>query len=256
MTYFQPVICRRDDTGLTLIELLVALALAALLVTGLVQVTAASSASAQLQRNQAQIQENARLAQRVLSRAVHQAGFNPQPWNPLFSLEALGENSVDNISPQGDRLVVRFWSDLNCFDNRNPDIDSSGNPRFYVRESSFDVTASRSLTHQCRYGPSMSELTTQIRRQGFINEIEAFHVLFGDDSDRSGGIDDWVKAGNWSHVSNVTGIRVGLLLFSKDPVLDPRDLAVGVLDATVVKSAERKISREIEFAAAIRGQTG
>jgi type II secretory pathway pseudopilin PulG len=241
--------------GLTLVELLVALALAALLLTGMVQITSAASASAQLQRNQAQVQENVRLANRALSRAIHQAGYNPQPWNPAFSLVALAETSADNVTPRGDRLVVRFWSDRNCFDNRNSEVDSAGNPRFFVRESTFDVTASRSLTHQCRYGPSLSELTTQIRRQGFINEIEAFHVLFGDDSDRSGGIDAWVKAGQWSHASNVTGVRVGLLASSEDPLLGPRDLALDVLDATVNKSAERKLYRAFEFTAAIRGHT-
>ena len=67
--------------GFTLLELMLALGLSSLLLLGLVQIVSAAGASARLQDNQARLQENARLAITVLSRAVRETGFNPQPWN-------------------------------------------------------------------------------------------------------------------------------------------------------------------------------
>jgi type IV pilus assembly protein PilW len=242
--------------GMALMELVIALTLSALLVLGLVQIAAAASSSTQLQRNQAQVQENARLAFNTLSRVIHRAGFNPQPWNPQFPPMGLAETSQDHVSAAGDRLVVRDWSDLNCFDNRNPDQDTSGNPLFYVREIVLDVNSDKSLTHQCRYGPSLTKLTTQVRRQGFINNIESFQVLYGQDSDRDGNIETWVKAGGWDDIRYILGLRVGLLLSSPDAVVEPVSRRYEVLDSTVERRADGKLRRVSEFVLAIRGRAG
>jgi type IV pilus assembly protein PilW len=242
--------------GMALLELVIALALSALLVLGLVQIAAAASSSTQLQRNQAQVQESARLAFNTLSRAVHRTGFNPQPWNPQFAPLGLAEISVDNVSAASDRLAVRDWSDVNCFDNRNPDEDASGNPLFYVRESVFDLNTDKSLTRQCRYGPSLAELTTQVRRQGFINGIESFQILYGQDSDQDGNIETWVRAGDWSDLQHVRGLRVALLLFSQDAVVEPAAHSFNVLDSTVIMQADGKLRRVAEFTVAIKGRTG
>ncbi|MCJ7815043.1 MAG: PilW family protein [Xanthomonadales bacterium] len=237
-------------------ELVIALALSALLVLGLVQIAAAASSSTQLQRNQAQVQENARLAVNTLSRVIHRAGFNPRPWSPQFPPLGLAETSLDNVSVAGDRLAVRDWSDLNCFDNRNPDEDASGDPLFYIRESVFDINTDKSLTHQCRYGPSLTELTTQVRRQGFINDIESFQVLYGQDSDQDGNIESWVRAGDWNDVQHILGVRISLLLSSQDAVVEPVSQSYNILDSMVSKQADGKMRRVSEFTVAIKGRTG
>lgn len=243
-------------TGMTLLELVIALALAAFLVLGLVQIAAAASASTQLQRNQALIQENARAVIAALSRVIRRAGFNPQPWQVLFHPLGIAELSLDDVSGRGDRLSVRDWSDLNCFDNQNPDKDVLGRPLFYVRESTFDLNTSGSLTHQCRYGPSLENLITQVRRQGFINNIEMLEVLYGLDVDFDGNIEAWVAAGEWDDPQQVIGVRLGLLLSSEEVVMEPASKAYEVLDSTVNRPADGKLRRVVEFATAIRGKTG
>lgn len=249
-------LAREANGGLTLIELLVSLALSAFLLLGLIQIASAASFSTLLQRNHSRLQEHARYANIALSKAIRQSGFNPQPWNPDFPAVGLAETSLDGVSSAGDRLVVRFWSDLNCFENRNPETDTSGNPLFFIRESSFDINSSQSLTHHCRYGPTLSELSTQIRRQGFINEVESFQVLYGMDTDRNGNIDSWVKAGEWLDPANVLGVRIGLLLSSREAFLTPVKRSHQVLDSTVNKNADGKLRRVIEFTTALRGRTG
>jgi type IV pilus assembly protein PilW len=230
-----------------LLELVIALALAALLVLGLVQIAAAASSSTRLQRNQAQLQENARLVFNTLSRVIHRAGFNPQPWNPQFPALGITEASLDSVTATGDRLAVRDWSDLNCFDNRNPVEDPSGNPLYYIRESVFDVNTDRSLTRQCRYGPSLIDMTTQIRRQGFINNIESFQVLYGLDADQDGSIESWVAAGEWGDLRHILGLHVGVLLASPDGVAEKMPQSYSVLDATVDRPADGKLRRVSEF---------
>lgn len=246
----------RSTNGMTLIELVITMALSALLILGLVKIASAASFSTQLQRNQAQLQENARLAIRTLSRVIRQTGFNPRPWSTSFPPQGLSGASQDHVSSAGDRLVIRSWSDLNCFSNRNPETDSSGSPLYYIKESAFDLNSTKGLTRQCRYGPSQAELVTQVRRQGLIQGVESFQLQFGDDSDQDGAVDTWVKAGHWSDPDNVMAIRVGLLLSGEDRVVETKADTRAILDSMVHSVADGKLRRTIQFTTAFRGRTG
>jgi type IV pilus assembly protein PilW len=246
--------------GFSLIELLLALTLTSLLILGLVQISSAASAAGSLQRNQAQIQEHARFATALLSRAIRQAGFRPEPWNEALTSAALTTESSDGAGAASDRLAVRSWSDLNCFGNRNPDLDQAGQPLFYVRESVFDLGGGDSLTRICRYGPDAARLITQVRRQGVVQGIESFQVLYGEDVDLDGHVERWVRAGQWSDPGRVRGIRIGLLLVSENPVADqqtrPVSDALNILDATIRPPADGRLRQVLDFTVALRGRTG
>jgi hypothetical protein len=192
----------------------------------------------------------------ILGRAVRQAGYRPEPWNSAYPDGALGDANLDGSSAAGDRLELRAWSDRNCFDNRNPDRDADGRPRFYLRESTFDLTADGSLTLTCRYGPALDSLTTQIPRQGVLPGVEAFQVLYGEDADGDGNIDGWLRAGQWADARNVLGVRIGLLLASDDAVAEPLNASFEVLDTALQAPADGRLRRLFDFAAAIRGRTG
>jgi len=246
---------RTGNSGFSLVELLIAAALTALLTLGLVQIVAAGSAAAGLQRNSAQLDDQARFAVDVLGRAIREAGFRPEPWNATWDLEALGEETADGVAYASDRLSVRTWSDRNCFDNRNPDRDSEGEPLFYLRESVFDLTGTRSLARLCRYGPSLAELTTQVPRQGWVPNVESFQLLFGEDIDGDDGMDHWVGAGQWQNSGRVLGIRVGLLLATAEAVVEPEAVLHELLDATHESPADGRLRRVVDLAVAIRGRT-
>ena len=250
------VASRQGDTGMTLLELVITMALAAFLVLGLIQIASAASSSTRLQRNQAQIQEHARLAANTLTGVIRQTGFTPEPWSEEYAPMGLTENSLDDVTTSSDRLSIRSWSDLNCFNNLNPDQDSSGNSLFYIREFAFDLNSDNGLTQQCRYGPSLSELTTQVRRQGFIQGVESFQVLYGQDSNGDGSIEAWVRAGQWSDPLHILGVRFGLLLVSQEAIIEAVSNNYAVLDSTVRKRADGKMRRVVVFTAAIKGRTG
>lgn len=250
-TVTQPVAAA---PGLTLIELVVAMALTAVLVLGLVQVVSAASAASSLQRNQAQVLDRARFVIGILGRTARQAGYRPEPWSATYDPAALADGNLDDATAAGDRLALRGWSDLNCFDNRNPDHGADGRPLFYIRESVFDLNAAGNLAHTCRYGPAPTELTTQIRRQGLVPGVEAFQVLYGDDSDGDGNIDAWVRAGQWADPRRVLGLRIGLLLAGDDAVAEPAARTFDVLDDARQAPADGRLRHLFEFAVALRGR--
>jgi type IV pilus assembly protein PilW len=239
----------------TLIELLVATALAALLILGLVTIVSATSAASLLQRNQAEIHDNARYGLEFMASSVRQAGFSPQPWDEAYSTVALTAETADGVTGSSDRLGVRAWSDRNCFDNRNPDLDPDGNPLFYIRESEFDLTGDKHLAHRCSYGPSSGELTTQIARQGLVRGIESFQVLYGEDADGDGNIERWVAAGEWTDPAHILGLRIGLLAASEDNPAEPVAREFQVLDVTESRPPDGRLRRVFSVAVAIRGRT-
>jgi type IV pilus assembly protein PilW len=240
--------------GFTLLELLLALTLSFLLVVGLIRIVSASSASARLQDNHAQLQENARLAISRMTAAVRQAGFRPKPWEDSLTLPPLGDANLNGSSSAGDQLSLLAWSDRNCFDNLNPVRDENDDPQFYIRESTFSVKSSRNLAFRCRYGPSLTELSVEIRREGFVPGVESLQVLFGEDSDQDGNVNRWVHAGQWDDPARVLGVRFGLLLASTDAVTDKRARDYRVLDARLRKNADGRLRSVVEMAAAFRGR--
>lgn len=250
------VVTRGACSGFSLIELMLSVGLSALLLLGLIQIVSAAASSAQLQDNHAQLQENGRRAYLTLTRVIRETGFNPRPWNDEFAPVALGDDTADGITAASDRLSVRSWSDRNCFDNLNPVRDALGKPLFFVRESTFELNSQHSLAHRCRYGPSLSEMDTQIRREGLVPGVESFQVQFGEDLDEDGSINRWVRADRWVDPSLLLGVRIGLLLFSRDPVLEAAPREFQVLEQRVRKQADGKMRAVMQFAVSFRGRNG
>ena len=118
--------------------------------------------------------------------AIRSAGFNPWPWQESTLIPEIGANTANGDSVAGDRLSINSWSDLNCFDNRNPVKGANGEPEFFVRQFTWDLNSDHHLTLECRYGRSLTELSTQVRRQGLIPGVEVFELIYGEDLDAGG----------------------------------------------------------------------
>jgi type IV pilus assembly protein PilW len=243
-----------QQTGLTLLELLVAALLSAVLIMGLVQIVTAASNSFRLQDNQAEVQENGRYALATLGRMIRQTGYVPHPWNEGLEAQGLTTQTQDQVTSRSDRLAIRFWSDTNCFDNRNPIEDSAGEPAFHIRESLFDLNDRNDLTHTCRYGPTPSEFVTQVNHHGFVRNVESFQALYGEDTSGDGLMNRWVKGGEWTDQEQVLGIRIGLLLCSSDSVVEASGQSFQVLDSEYVASADGKLRQLLILTTAIKGR--
>jgi Tfp pilus assembly protein PilW len=235
---------------------MIALLLAALLLLAIVQLVSAAGSATRLQENQAVLQDRMRHAERLLGRAIAEAGFSPRPWDPGFAVVGIADGTAAGVSPNGDRLVVRAWSDTNCFDNLNPVRDAAGRPRFYLRENRFDLTGSGQLARACRYGPSADSLVTQVRRQGLVPGVEALRLLFGLDLDGDDDAERWVAADGALQPQRLRAVRAGLVLASPDAVTEAEGRVLSVLGGTLVTPADGRLRQVLELTRAVRSHGG
>jgi prepilin-type N-terminal cleavage/methylation domain-containing protein len=240
--------------GFTLVELLIALVLAAGITTGTVRLVSAASASYRAQQNLGALQENARFAFEALRREVAQAGFRPEPWNPAYALTAVASESADAYRPRSDLLVLQRWSRRNCFENANPINDADGPPAYHLLENAFHVTAAGALSQRCRYGPDATRLTTQINGLGLVNDVSGMQLLFAEDGDQDGNADRWVRAGAWQAEAGVLGTRIGLLLATPEAMHAPPQPAIPVLDETLDAPPDGRLYRFFETTVALAGR--
>ena len=241
--------------GFTLVELLLVLVLSVFLMAGLVQIVSAASSSFRLQENQAEVMENARHLMSTIGAMVRQSGFSPEPWNEEYPRLGLMEETADQVTSKTDRLVLRYWSDTNCFDNRNPVVDEVGQPEFFIRESLLDLNSRSDLTHTCRYGPDDSALVTQINHQGFIQNVESFQLLYGEDTSGDGTVNHWAKGGQWASADGVLAVRIGFLLRSTDAVVEATPQTYSILDQPYTASADGRLRQMFVFTTVIRGNS-
>ncbi|MBT8050832.1 MAG: PilW family protein [Gammaproteobacteria bacterium] len=243
-----------EQRGLTLMELLVAMAISAVLLLGLVKMFTALGSAARLQENQAILQDRERFAARFLNEAIASAGFSPQPWQSSPARRAVTPETTDHLTGSSDRLVVQTWSDRNCFDNLNPDRDGHDRPLYYLRITAFDLNGRKYLTRSCRYGPSPASLVLQVRRQGLLAGVESFQTLFGLDTDEDGNVERWVRGGGWSEEGNIRAVRIGLLLAGPDPVGEKTRRDFRVLDTLRTALPDGRLRRKTELTFAIRSR--
>lgn len=234
---------QRTTRGFGLAELMVALALVSVLVTGVLQIVGAASSSFRLQKNLATLQENARFALTTLGGEILPAGYQPKPWNLSDRLPAITGASVEAVAETNDQLGLRRWSQQNCLGNLNPVHDASGQPAFHLRETEFAINTSGGLAITCRYGPGAGQMTTQLNRLGLITDVEAFQVLYAEDSDQDGDADRWVAAGAWQAEPDILAVRLAMLLRSPETVGAAPSAALNVLGQLIQPPADGRLHR-------------
>lgn len=230
------------NRGFVLTELLVAGLIASFVVLGLVQMAAASSRSLQLVEQLSATQQGGRFALEQVRDAIMGAGYQPMPWDSA-AVPALGASTADGGTGASDVLTVQQLSDRNCFGNTNPVTDETGEPAFYLRESTFERNASANLAHTCFYGPPGGVMVRQINRQGLVQGVESFQVLFAEDRDGDLRPETRVRAGNWQNIHAVSAIEVGLLLAGNQEIGEDRSTSYMVLDEAVTPASDGRLRR-------------
>lgn len=223
----------RRQRGMTLIEILVAIALGLLLLAGILQVFAASRQSYRVQQNTARMQENALIAVEILQRSVREAGFEPPP-TAVVQLECTsigaadcalaGSNDVAAGTPGAttgsDLLVTRIRSDGNMTDCQGEALDvgviaGSGTTNDSFRVGGADASNPPSL----RCGRAAS--TTASWGQPLVDDIEDMQILYGL-ADSSGTV--FVPASALTTTTRwnaVTAVRIQLCVRSPDTNVIP-----------------------------------
>lgn len=235
-------------------EVMIAMFLSSILISGIVQLVAGSMSAYRLQLSQSQLEESSRYARDVLVTHISQAGFQPEPWLNQPQFPALTDEALDGNLFPGDQLGLQRWSRYNCYGNENPVIDSDGQPEFHLLQTRFHVNASNNLAMTCRYGPNASQLHKQINNFGLVEEVESMQVLYAEDRNGDDIADRWVTAQAWQQESNIRAIKVALLLSTNQAFDQPDYKQITLLDETLTVPADGHLRKISSLTTAIRGR--
>ena len=240
--------------GFTLMEVMIAMFLSSILISGIVQLLAGSLSAYRLQLSQSQLEESSRYARDVLMTHISQAGYQPEPWLNQPQFPALTDEALNRNLFQGDQLGLQRWSRHNCYGNENPLIDNDGQPEFHLLQTRFHVKTSNNLAMTCRYGPNAAQLHTQINNYGLVEEVESMQVLYAEDQNGDDIADRWVTAQAWHQESNIRAIKVALLLSTNQAFDQPAVAQITLLDESLTVPADGHLRKISSLTTAIRGR--
>ena len=117
-----------------------------------------------------------------------------------------------------------------------------------------ELNTAGNLAHTCRYGANTEHMVTQLQRQGLVENVEAFQVLYAEDLDGDGMADRWIPGGQWRDEKQVLGLQLALLLSSSQAVKEPVSRNYNVLEEVVTTPADGKLRRVFTYVQAFRGR--
>jgi len=245
---------RGAHRGFSLMEVMIAVFLSTILVSGIVQLLGGSVSAYRLQLGQSQLEESDRFARDVLITHIAQAAYVPEPWQNQPGLPALTSEAIDGSAVPGDQLGLQRWSRSNCYGNENPVTDSDGQAEFYLLQAHFRVNSSNNLAMTCRYGPDASQLQTQINNFGLVEDVESMQVLYAEDRNGDDIADTWVKAQAWQQETNIRAVKVALLLSTRHTFGQAVSEQITLLDETISSPADGHLRIASSLTTAIRGR--
>lgn len=245
--------CRKKQKGLTLVELLIALALGLVVVLVVGQIYLSGRQSYRTQTGFGGMQENGRFALFFLQRDIRMAGF-PRDIGPGGALSGSlsGFNTArttDGGTGGSDQIEVQY----NSFGTVPASLDSvpAGLQAQVTDNNTFANSARDCLGNPAgatvinRYWVENGNLMCQgnggADPQPIISGVESMQILYGVDTDADLAPNvyrraDQVTAVDWPAV---VAVRVGLLLNSQEQVYESPDTTwYAVLDAAPVQATD------------------
>ena len=113
--------------GFTIIELMIALLLSSVLLTGVVQIYASSKQSYQVTENISRMQENSRFAMNLLTREIRMAGFSPCPRTDEVAVTLTG--GATTSTDFGNGAIVGFEGGVDTFPSEFPATGTAAGDR-------------------------------------------------------------------------------------------------------------------------------
>lgn len=204
--FYPDSLCKpaAGQAGFTLIELMVAIALALFIVAGLSVLFVNMKITFTSQDQQAQVQDSQRLAMTMLTTTIQSAGYFIDPINNTQA-SALPASTVNNpdgtsfsasqgiggtsgtVGPSGssDTLNVRYQTAsgdgvMNCLGGNNPSTSTSS----VVWVNSFSVNASNELTCAVNGGTAVA----------LVSNVAQMNLVYGVDTSGDGAVDTYLSA--------------------------------------------------------------
>ena len=196
---------RANQLGLTLVEMMVAMALGLLILLAVSSIYIGSRATFRLQDDNARLQETGRYALEVLGRSIRQAGF----WNltvntpptvtgfggtPIIGVDGTG-SAPDTVTVQYDGVI----GDRDCEGNAlgaNAVVQDAYRLNFVDSNGNGVVDGSEVAELQCD-----GNADGTVDHQALVSDIEDVQILYGIDTNSDQSADQYVATpGNWAQV--------------------------------------------------------
>jgi type IV pilus assembly protein PilW len=231
-----------QQTGMSLVELMVAVALSMLLMWGVIQVYASSKASYQVQHQLSTLQQNQRISVELLGSEIRKAGLSITK-----ALTAIDKTKVkDGAGNAPDEITVEYESETNCLGFTTPEEDEANAGiainRYYIDNN-----------HLYCQGNG----TTGALVPGVVN----MQILYGEDTDpivpgQRRSANRYVKPAD-ANMNNVVSVRISLLLETDDVVRGADDAEAitrnfVLLDAPALPYTDQKRREVITTTIALR----
>jgi len=200
---------RLNRKGLTLIELLVALAICGMVMAGIYKVFIAQSRAYTVQDQVVEVQQSVRSAMEILLRDLRMAGFDNDNVLSTITINSpianLGDDSItvnyeyyDTALTQYQKHTVAYWRD--------------GGSSTLIRQLTVDDVAKP--------------------QENLLENVDNLNFTYGVDADEDGALDSWVPAGSIG-VSKVVAVRVTLTarpvqINPEQKMISPRTLVSNV----------------------------
>ena len=210
------------NAGFTLVEMMVAIVISMLVLTGVLQIFLNARNFYNLSTGFSQLQENGRFSILFLSRIIRLAGYRSPPstgsftdMTTVFTSAAPYVTGTNNAGfNSSDTLIVRYQGSGNGLGTPDGVIrDCLNRPvdAYQTVTNTFSLTNNSEL--QCQsVNPSAAPVTsTQI----LVSGVQNMQILFGEDVDGNGTVDRYVPA-NYAtlNFNKVLSVRISLLLQS------------------------------------------
>jgi len=203
----------KKQSGLSLIELMIASTLSLIIIGGVVQVFVGTKATYITTENIGRAQENGRFAIDVLSRYTRIAGYwdyntndsTPEPFVPDCATAGDPCSQDGTGNNNSDRLAIQFDApdNLDC-NGQTPSANRVLSNVFWVQDDGFGVSSL-----YCR-GFDQATNTWLGTAQPYISGIDSMQLLYGI-QDNTGSVTNYVNASRVTNWSDIRAIKISIL---------------------------------------------
>lgn len=257
----------RYQTGLTLIEIMIALLIGVFLIGGILQIFLSTKQTYRTQENLSRLQENGRFAMDFISKDIRMTGY----WGCLAASGAGGDITAifdpgNPDAPEGVTLRGAFTATLtNLTSYPFTDPPALPPPAGITCGMALDnpvVTAAinpladpnATITYQVGPG-NLLQKTTNGQTNDLIEGVENMQILYGEDTDLDGVPNYYVNAGTAGlNMDQVVSIRISFLLHSIDDNVTDQPAPYNYNGTTGIVPPDRRIRRVFTSTIAVRNR--
>jgi len=225
---------RKQQAGLTIVELMVSMTLGLLLTIAIAQIFLGTRQTYASQDENARMQETARFALQLIERELRMSGFVRNGSTGTYSVASPVIAAADDSNPSGaglndsDEFTVRFFGSddaagtaadntvINCI-GESARLNETVVDRFYIAAG-----ASGEPALFCRsIRPSNTAVTTDTE---LVSGVESMQLLFGEDTNADRTADRYLGRNDVAlDMERVVSVRISLLVRSAQQVATGAD---------------------------------